>query len=162
MARTKVNRSLALKAFVDKLMANHPNASTFTRADVEAVGKVQPIGFTEFASVSAGYGSSTRVGRGQYAIPSDWLAGKAPWTGVDASVDVPAPKATKATKATKTPKTKNTVETDVIETAVVTEPVMKKNPNPKKSMSKKELFEKAKAEIAKRKGSKKQEVAAGE
>lgn len=159
MARTKVNRSLALKAFVDKLMANHPNASTFTRADVEVVGKVQPIGFTEFASVSAGYGSSTRVGRGQYAIPSDWLAGKAPWTGVDASVDVPAPK---APKATKTPKTKNTVETDVIETAVVTEPVMKKNPNPKKSMSKKELFEKAKAEIAKRKGSKKQEVAAGE
>lgn len=162
MARTKVNRSLALKAFVDKLMANHPNASTFTRADVEAVGKVQPIGFTEFASVSAGYGSSTRVGRGQYAIPSDWLAGKAPWTGVDASVDVPAPKTTKAPKAMKTPKAKNTVETDVIETAVVTEPVMKKNPNPKKSMSKKELFEKAKAEIAKRKGSKKQEVAAGE
>lgn len=160
MARTKVNRSLALKAFVDMLMANHPNASTFTRADVEAVGKVQPIGFTEFASVSAGYGSSTRVGRGQYAIPSDWLAGKAPWTGVDASVDAPTPKATKATKAPKepkTPKAKKTVKTDVVETAVVAEPVMKKNSNPKKSMSKKELFEKAKAEIAKRKN---KEVAA--
>lgn len=157
MARTKVDRSLALKAFVDKLMANHPNASTFTRADVEVVGKVHPIGFTEFASVSAGYGSSTRVGRGQYAIPSDWLAGKAPWTGVDASVDVPAPKAPKASKApkapkaSKTPKTKKTVATNVVETAVVAEPVMKKNSNPKKSISKKELFEKAKAEIAKRK-----------
>lgn len=148
MARTKVDRSLALKAFVDKLMANHPNASTFTRADVEVVGKVQPIGFTEFASVSAGYGSSTRVGRGQYAIPSDWLAGKAPWTGVDASVDVPAPK---ASKTPKTPKTKKTVATNVVETAVVAEPVMKKNSNPKKSISNKELFEKAKAEIAKRK-----------
>jgi len=151
MARTKVDRSLALKAFVDKLMANHPNASTFTRADVEVVGKVQPIGFTEFASVSAGYGSSTRVGRGQYAIPSDWLAGKAPWTGVDASVDVPAPKASKTPKTPKTPKTKKTVATNVVETAVVAEPVMKKNSNTKKSISKKELFEKAKAEIAKRK-----------
>jgi len=157
MARTKVNRSLALKAFVDMLMANHPNASTFTRADVEAVGKVQPIGFTEFASVSAGYGSSTRVGRGQYAIPSDWLAGKAPWTGVDASVDAPALKATKVPKEPKTPKAKKIVETNVVETAVVAEPVMKKNSNPKKSMSKKELFEKAKAEIAKRKN---KEVAA--
>lgn len=156
MARTKVNRSLALKAFVETLMANHPNASSFTRADVEAVGKINPIGQTEFASVAIGYGSKTRVGRGQYAIPSEWLADKAPWTGVDDSTPSPAPK-TQKTQAPKMPKVTKTESAEIVETAVVAEPVVKKNFNPKKSMSKKELFEKAKAEIAKRKS---KEVAA--
>lgn len=162
MARTMVNRSLALKAFVEALVAAHPKATTFTRPDVEAIGKIHPIGFTEFASVANGYGSATRVGRGQYAIPAEWKGNKAPWAGVQETAPVVAKaKAKKAAPEVAKTKTKKAAP-EVAESAVVEEPKMKKNVNPKKAMTKKELFEKAKNEIAKRKGSKKQEVAAGE
>lgn len=160
MARTKVNRSLSLKAFVEALMAANPKAKTFTRQEVEAIGKINPIGQTEFASVGHGYGASTRIGRGQYAIPAAWLTDAAPWTGVEAD----APVASVRPKTPKEPKQKvekpmkekkSKIKTDVsAETAMAPEPVMKKKSDPKKTVTKKELFEKAKAEIAKRKSMK--------
>lgn len=157
MARTKVDRAIALKNFVDVLMANSPGAKTFTRSDVEVVGKSNPIGQCEFASVAIGYGSQTRIGRGIYAIPSDWLADKAPWTGISENVVVAstkAPKTPKADNPAKEPKAKAKKAAasvdEVTETVVVEAPVTKKI-DPKKALSKKELFERAKAEIANRK-----------
>lgn len=155
MARTKVNSMIRLKEYVEALQATYPGTTTFNRKQIDAIGKTNMIGQLAFGS-KQGYGYVTKIGYGMYSIPAEWLAGKAPWTGIEAEVPVASaaktPKTPKVSKekVAKTPKAKKT-EVSVTETAVVTEPTLKKNSNPKKSMSKKELFEKAKAEIAKRK-----------
>lgn len=159
MARVKVSRELALKAFVTSLMETFVDAKTFTRANVEQIGKTNGIGQTMFASQGQGYGKMTRLGQGQYAIPDSWMTGKAPWEGV--TEVVPVAKAEKAPKASKTkdaaPKAKKTKKSETTEAVEVAETItstVKKNldkANAKRAMTKKELFEKAKAEIAKKK-----------
>jgi hypothetical protein len=158
MARVKVSRELALKAFVTSLMETF-DTKTFTRANVEEIGKTNGIGQTLFASQGQGYGKMTRIGQGQYVIPDSWMSGKAPWEGV--TEVVPVAKAEKAPKAPKdkdvTPKvkkSKKSVEPEAVEVAETITSSVKKNVdkmNAKRAMTKKELFEKAKAEIAKKK-----------
>lgn len=156
MARTKVNSMIRLKEYVEALQATYPGTTTFNRKQIDAIGKTNMIGQLAFGS-KQGYGYVTKIGYGMYSIPAEWLAGKAPWTGVEMEAPVASatktPKTPKAPKLVKekAPKVNKKAAATVTETAVTQEPTLKKNANPKKSMSKKELFEKAKAEIAKRK-----------
>lgn len=81
MARTKVNREQALKDFVTVLQKKYPNKKMYTRVEVKEAAQGNPVGLATFRSTSAngGYGSLTRMTRGNYVIPADWLTGKAPW-----------------------------------------------------------------------------------
>jgi hypothetical protein len=155
MARTKLSPALALKAFVETLKTTYPKQTTFSRKDVEAIGKSNAIGFTAFASNANGFGSTTRISQGQYAIPDAWSGEKAPWFGVTE----PAPVAS-APKAPKAPKAKKAEVPDTVEVVEEKRPVVKVSP--KKQLTKKELFEKAKEEIAKKKAAKAAAASAAE
>ena len=152
MARVKVSRELALKAFVDSLMETFVDAKTFSRANVEQIGKTNPIGQTMFASQGQGYGKMTRIGQGQYAIPDSWMTGKSPWEGVVEIVPVATTKAPKAPKSTDSaPKTKKAKTPKIEEVEVAERITSSVKKNIQKAASKKELFEKAKDLLAKKK-----------
>lgn len=145
MARVKISREFALKAFVASLMETFVDAKTFTRANVEQIGKTNGLGQMMFASQSQGYGKMTRLGQGMYVIPENWLNGNSPWEGV--TEIVPVAKETKP-KAPKEKKSKKEDET-VVEAAPPVEPEVSKPAKTK--LTKQELLEKAKQEIAKKK-----------
>jgi hypothetical protein len=145
MARVKINRELALKSFVESLVATFGDRE-YTRSQVEQIGKSNGVGQTAFASKTNGYGELTRLGQGTYSIPKQWNSGTAPWTGVVA--DSPAPvNTTKPSKPSKAQKSK----TPKAKTVEVTEAPPKKNVAVKKVLSKKELMEKAKEVLATKK-----------
>lgn len=155
MARVKISRELALKAFVTSLMETFVDAKTYTRSNVEQIGKTNPIGQTMFASQGQGYGKMTRIGQGQYMIPDAWMTGKSPWEGVSEVVPVATtkppmePEATESAPKTKKVKAAKKAEVEEVEVAERITSSVKKNIQ--KATSKKELFEKAKEVLAKKK-----------
>lgn len=140
MARVKINRELALKSFCESLIATFGTRS-YTRSEVEQIGKTNGVGQTMFASKTIGYGESTRTGQGSYIIPEAWNSGSAPWEGI--VVEVPVPKAAKPTKAPKEVKEKK-VKAKQVEVADAPPAVQKV----KVAMSKKDLLAKAKEVVA--------------
>lgn len=136
MARKKINRELALKAFVQTLSEKFGEKTVFTRKQVEEAGNGNVLGRILFGSKKEGYGNLTGRGWGLYAIPEEWLKGKAPWEGVvEPEITVKQPKQT----------TKKSKHVEVSEAVV-----NNTKANIKRVLTKKELFEKAKAELAKR------------
>jgi len=81
MARTKIDRMVALKNFVFSLKERYPRDYfyPYDRATIEDIAETNPIGLTMFAHAKQGYGKMTRLSRGMYVIPADWENGNAPW-----------------------------------------------------------------------------------
>lgn len=79
MPRLKIDRLQSLKEFVNTLRETYPTDSVFNRRQVEFVGLDNKIGMMAFTSESMGYGKMTRIGRGDYIVPIDWVRGNAPW-----------------------------------------------------------------------------------
>lgn len=75
MAREKINRMEALKAFVTSLKEKYPDAKSFDRKMVLEVANDNQIGWITFATK---YGYMTRLSRGTYIIPTAWEK-NAPW-----------------------------------------------------------------------------------
>jgi hypothetical protein len=145
MARVKISRELAMKAFVMSLKETFGKGgnNTFIREQVDIIAKkTGQLGFVTFATA---YGKMTRVRQGVYTIPPSWMTGNAPWEGV--TEIVPVAKETKP-KAPKEKKSKKEDET-VVEAAPPVEPEVSKPAKTK--LTKQELLEKAKQEIAKKK-----------
>lgn len=144
MARVKISRELAMKAFVMSLKETFGKGgnNTFIREQVDIIAKkTGQLGFVTFATA---YGKMTRVRQGVYTIPPSWMTGNAPWEGL--TEIVPGSKVTnpKAPKEKKSKKNETVVE--------VAPPVEPQVPKPAKTkLTKQELLEKAKQEIAKKK-----------
>ena len=79
MTSTKINRTEALKNFVEALQEKYPDTVSYDRAMLEDIASTNPHGLTMFASEKQGNGRLTRLSRGSYIVPKAWLTGEAPW-----------------------------------------------------------------------------------
>lgn len=80
--RPSKSRTSELQRFVVSLQEQFPGVELFTRDQLQTVGDSNMIGMTQFTSDKAGFGKQTRVSRGTYMIPANWLIGQAPWNNV--------------------------------------------------------------------------------
>ena len=96
MAKTKINRTEALKNFVEALQEKYPDTVSYDRAMLEDIASTNPHGLTMFASEKQGNGKLTRLSRGSYVIPKAWTNGEAPWDTVkEVVVEQKSPKSKK-------------------------------------------------------------------